>query len=284
MMTAKPVRIKSSSARTERLNTVYGLIKVLVGIIVCLPLLYGLSASFMSYADLQKVRVIPREFSLQHYKEALSTFPVFQYAINTMITVALSLVFQVITSCMAAYALVFFKWKLKGLCFLLIQMSMMIPGEAVIIANYLTVMNMGLIDTYLGISITALISSMGIFMLRQYFYTVPTELRDAANIDGCTKMQFLTRVLMPISLPTISSLVVYLFVVNYNRYLWPMLVTSTSAKRTIQVGVAIIISGEATNMGLLSATAVAALLIPIAVFTICHKYLVKGMTAGAIKG
>lgn len=284
MMSAKPVRLRSSSARTERMLWIYGVIKVLIGIVVCMPLFYGLSASFMSYSDLQQVRLIPRNFSLQHYKEVFETFPVFQYGINTLITVAISVVAQVITSCMAAYALVFFKWKLKGFCFLLIQMSMMIPGETVIIANYLTVMNMGLVDTYLGISITTLVSGMGIFMLRQYFYTVPMELKDAANIDGCGKLQFLTHILMPISLPTISSLVVYLFVANYNRYLWPMLVTSTSAKRTIQIGVAIIIAGDATNMGLLAATAISALIIPIAIFSVCHKYLVKGMTAGAVKG
>ena len=284
MTAVSAAKLHKGSARSRRNAYLYGVMKVVIGLLVCLPLLYGLSASFMSYSDLQQVHIFPRQFSLQHYQEVFETVPVFKYGLNTMITAAISLVAQVVTSCMAAYALVFFKWKLKGFVFLLIQMSMMIPGETVIIANYLTVTNLGLIDTYLGISITALVSGMGIFMLRQFYFTVPHELMDAANIDGCGKLTFLTKILMPISIPTVSSLVVYLFVVNYNRYLWPMLVTSTGDKRTIQIGVAIVVAGDATNMGLLAATAIAALLIPIVVFSVCHKYLVKGMTAGAVKG
>lgn len=143
----------------------------------------------------------------------------------------------------------FFKFPGKNLLFTLILMTTMIPGEVVVITNYVTIQNMDLIDTYIGLVLPSLISGTAIFLMRQYFMTLPKDYKEAAILDGCGDMGFLFRVAMPLSIPTISSLAIYLFVQIYNQYFWPMLVTSRDEMRTIQIGISYLVTADVVNYG-----------------------------------
>ena len=113
---------------------------------------------------------------------------------------------------------------------------------------------------------------------------VPRELKEAAEIDGCGRMRFMTRILVPICLPSITGLALYTFVKVYNHYLWPLLVTNRKTMRTIQIGMSFFTQEEASNFGATMAGSVLSLIVPIVIFVVGHRYLVKGMTAGSVKG
>jgi sn-glycerol 3-phosphate transport system permease protein len=167
---------------------------------------------------------------------------------------------------------------------MIVLATMMIPVDAIIIANYLTISQFRLNDSYLGMVAPYLTSAMGIFLMRQCFLTIPRELHEAAIIDGCRDLRFLLKIVLPISQPAIASLGVYIFIQTYNQFLWPLLVTNSNRMRTVQIGMSILKEAEAVDYGIVLAGAVLILIPSVLVFVIGQEYLVKGMTAGAVKG
>jgi len=260
--------------------------KILIGFIIISPLLMGLSLSFMSASEMASIppHFIPHNPVLYTYQNALKTVPIFSFMVNSVIVCAIVIVGQVITCSFAAYAFSFFKFRGDHLLFLLILTTMMIPGDAIIIANYLTVSQWRLNDSYIALTLPYITGAMGIFLLRQYFLTIPKELREAALIDGCKDMRFLFRVVMPISKPAIASLGIYVFIQVYNQFLWPLLVTNTNRMRTVQVGMSILKEAEAVDYGAVLAGSVLILIPAVVVFLIGQRHLIQGMTAGAVKG
>lgn len=270
----------------KRKDQVWFVIKLLIGLILISPILYACMVSFMSPEDVSSYppRIFPREFKLINYKAVLSTYPLFKFLANSLIVCLIVITSQVIFSSLAAYALVFLEFPFKRLIFTFIQITMMIPVESIIITNYITVCDLGLVNTYPALVMPYLITGMSIFLMRQYYMTIPLELKQAAEIDGCSDWGFIYHISMPISVPTIASLGVYTFVRTYNQYMWPLFVTNSMDMRTVQVGISMLIDGEAINYGIVTAGAVFVLVPVILVFVFGQKYLINGMTVGAVKG
>jgi sn-glycerol 3-phosphate transport system permease protein len=260
--------------------------KLLIGLLIVSPLLFGLSLSFMSTPEMAIVppHLFPQEPMMRNYQLALRQVPVFGFMVNSFVVCAIVIVCQIVSCSFAAYAFSFFKFRGKNLLFMLILSTMMIPGDAIIISNYLTIMQLRLNDNYLGLVLPYLTSAMGIFLMRQFFLTIPKELHEAAIIDGCKDLRFLFSVVLPISKPAIASLGVYIFIQTYNQFLWPLLVTNSNRMRTVQIGISILKDAEVIDYGIVLAGAVMTLIPSIIVFLFGQKYLVKGMTAGAVKG
>ena len=275
---------KKEFTKSKVLYNLGGVLKILLGLTIAFPIIYGLWLSINTNGNIAAMRYFTFDFTLENYREVFMEFNVFRYVANSFIYVAICVVSQVITCSLAAYSFVFFDYKFKGLLFTIITLTMMIPGDSIIIANYMTVNALHLNDTYLGIAITSLTSGMGIFLMRQSFATVPFELKEASEIDGCGCMRFLFEILVPVSIPSIAAMAIYLFITNYNLFFWPLLVTSKDSMRTIQVGVSLLMNEETGQFGSQCSVAIVALVVPIFVFTVAYKYLVKGMTAGAVKG
>ncbi len=261
-------------------------VKLFIGFVIFSPLLYAIIISIMPPADIAVYppKFIPSYITFEYYKDVMNSFPVFRYIFNTLVSCIVVIFAQILTSCFAAYAFVFFKFKGREFLFAVILVTMMIPGDTIIIANFLTICSLKLNDTYLALVLPYLVAGMGVFLMRQSFMTVPKELKEAADIDGCGQMRFLFKILMPISIPSIVALSINTFIGTYNHYLWPLLVTNTANMRTVQIGMSILTTGEAGKIGDLLAGAVIFLIIPALIFVIGHKYLVKGLTAGAVKG
>ena len=139
-------------------------------------------------------------------------------------------------------------------------------------------------DSYTGLIVPFLVSAMGIFLIRQFYLTVPKELKEASTLDGCSNFRFFIKVLLPISKPVVSSLGVYTFLNTWNQYLWPLLVTNAPEKRTVQIGISMLQFAERQNIGLVFAGVIMIILPSIAIFILGQKQLVKGITAGAVKG
>ena len=260
--------------------------KIVIGLIIISPLLIGLSMSFMTASEMASIppHFVPHNPMIRTYQNALIQVPIFLFMRNSVIVCAIVIAGQICTCSFAAYAFSFYKFKGQRLLFLVILSTMMIPADAIIIANYLTISQFRLNDTYVALTAPYITSAMGIFLLRQFFLTIPKELKEAALIDGCKDMSFLFFVVMPISKPAIASLGIYIFIQVYNQFLWPLLVTNTNRMRTVQVGMSILKEAEAVDYGAVLAGSILILIPAIFVFLFGHKHLIQGMTAGAVKG
>lgn len=276
------------NARTKKraLEGISFLLKILIGLIVVFPLIYGFCLSFMGMDDIlaNPPVLISDNMSLVNYEYALRRVPMFTYFKNTLIVCIIEVVAQIITSSLAAYAFTFFEFKGRKLLFATVTASMMIPYESTLICNYLTICNLRLTDTYLGLTMPFLASGMSIFLMRQFYLTLPRELKEAATIDGCGDMRFLLSVAFPLSLPATCSLALYRFIDAYNQYFWPLLVTNHDSMRTLQIGTGILKDSEASNYGVVLAAAMIVIIPAILFFIVGQKWLIKGMMAGAVKG
>ncbi|MGH4050778.1 MAG: carbohydrate ABC transporter permease [Clostridium sp.] len=270
----------------KKSNIILLISNLVVGLIIISPILYALSVTFMTPDRMFTMppKLLPKSFYLGNYKAVIDTVPIFRFIINSFIVSIAVTIGQIITSSLSAYAFSFYEFKGKKLLFIVIIATILIPGEAIIISNYLTIGSLKLLDTYAGLVLPYLTSAMGIFMMRQYFLTVPNELREASILDGCTGFQFLTRIFMPISRPIIGSLGIYIFLSTWNQYMWPLLITSKPEMRTVQIGMSMLQSAETQSFGMMLAGIIIIIIPAIFIFIVGQKQLIDGMTSGSVKG
>ena len=261
-------------------------LKVLIGLLFISPMIIGLLFSFQSDSQLgaAPLRLITENPTIENYIEVFRKVPLLHYHKNTAVVCVVAICAQIVFSSLAAYAFVYFDFPLKKQLWTLILMTMMVPGEVVVITNYVTAQNLHLINTYAGLFITSMISGTAIFMMRQYYMQLPKDFKEAAVLDGCGDIGFLFRVATPLSIPTISALAVYLFVHIYNAYFWPLLVTNKDTMRTIPIGISFLVTGDIISYGQILAGAMVAILPSVIAYIFGQDYIIKGMTAGGIKG
>ena len=262
------------------------IIKMLLGLLFIAPLLIGILFSFQSEQELgtYPLHLLSDAPTLQNYMEVIKAVPLFSYLLNSGIVCLVSIATQIVIACLAAYGFVFFEFPLKKLLFSLVLMTTMIPGEVVVITNYTTIQSLHLTNIYAGLVVTSLISGTSIFLMRQFFMTIPKDYKEAAVLDGCGDMRFLFHIILPMSKPTISSMAVYLFVQIYNQFFWPLLVTNTEKMRTIQIGISMLVTGDVVNYGHILAGAVIAIIPAMMIYIIGQDYMIRGMTSGGVKG
>ena len=264
-------------------------VKIIIGCLICAPLLVCFCSAVKTEAEVVnslgwQALIPPATPTIENFVAVLSRVPMHKFLLNTLIQCATVIVSQVIFCSLAAYALTYFEFKGKNLLFTFILTTMMIPGDVVIIANYIQIQKWNLTNTHLGMALPMLIGGMGIFLMRQYYLTLPRDLREAADIDGCGDLGFFFRIALPLSVPSLAALSIREFITVYNRYFWPLLVTNTENMRTIQLAVATLKDAEFNSTAQDMACAACCIVPVVLVFVIGHKYIVKGMTAGAVKG
>lgn len=264
-------------------------VKILIGCLICAPLLVCFCSAIKTEAEVVNslgwaAMLPPTNPTIENFIGVLSRVPMHKFLFNTLIQCTVVIVSQVVFCSLAAYALTYFEFKGKNLLFTFILTTMMIPGDVVIIANYIQIQKWNLTNTHAGMALPMLIGGMGIFLMRQYYLTLPRDLREAADIDGCGDLGFFFRIALPLSVPSLAALSIREFITVYNRYFWPLLVTNTENMRTIQLAVATLKDAEFNSTAQDMACAACCIVPVVLVFVIGHKYIVKGMTAGAVKG
>jgi sn-glycerol 3-phosphate transport system permease protein len=262
---------------------------VLLGVlfvIVLFPVYYAVVGSLMGPRDINSFppSLVPTEgLHPENYGNALDLIPlVRQYGNSVAVAVFITLG-QLITSVLAAYAFVFLPLRAPNFWFGLFLATMMVPWEAIIIPNYLFMSSFGLIDTWAALSLPFLATGFGAFLLRQSFLAFPVELRDAARVDGAGHFRFLRSVLVPLSRPTLAALSIYAFLSAWNMYFWPLLVTRSPANQTIQIGITQLQSVDSNDPGMVLAGVVLALAPTLLLVLFGQRFIVRGLTAGAIK-
>lgn len=274
------------SLRSRAGRTLQYAFLAVAALIVVFPLLYALSVSLQTAAEsvAYPPRFIPSHLNWESYAQALRTAPILRFILNSFIVSALVMVGQLTTASLAAYAFSFLNFRGRTLLFYLFLSTMMIPWEVTIIPNYFTMKQLNWLDTYQGLTLPFVATAFGTFLLRQAFLQIPRELADAAAIDGCGHFRFFIRVVLPLSRPALGTLGVYAFLTTYNLYLWPLLVTNTDKMRTVQIGLSMLQWDQAIAWNTMMA-GVVLVLVPTGILLVLgQKQLIRGLTAGAVKG
>ena len=283
-LTTPVARARPRRLRPATLGS-YILLAVLA-ILVAFPLLLALSYSFMSESEIATFPppLLPTRPSLDNYAAVLSSIPIGRYLLNSFIVSTAVVIGQLVTASLAAYAFSFLVFRGRQLLFFVFLSTLMIPWEATIIPNYITVRSLGWLDTYQGLAVPFMATAFGTFLLRQAFLQIPHELWDAARIDGASTLRFLREVVIPLSRPALGTVAIYGFLSTYNQYFWPLLVTNETLMRTTQVGIAQLRFEETLRWGLVMAGVIMVAIPTLVLLVLGQRQLVRGLTAGAVKG
>ncbi len=266
-------------------NAVLYAVLTLIALMVLFPLFMSLSVALQG--PIIGPRVVPDFANLDFniFREVFVTEPnLTRWIFNSFFVAFTVTVGVLITSSLAAYALAMPGFGGKRLFLFICLGTLMVPFEATIIPNYLFASSLGWRDTYQGLIVPFLASGFGIFLLRQYFLTIPKDLYEAATIDGCTRSGYLWRILMPLSLPALATLAIYTFLGTYNAYYWPLLITDNTAWRTTQVGITVFRNIEYQFFNTPMAANLIVMLPTLLLLILGQRQLVRGLTAGAVKG
>lgn len=228
---------------------------------------------------------IPTHVSLDNFREAFANSPVLRWTINSLIMAVLVTVFQLLFATMAGYGFAKKSFPGREVIFWVYISSMMIPSFALLIPLFTLMARMGLVDSYLGLIAPGLSAPFGVFLMRQFIQTLPTELIDAGKIDGCSELRVFWDIILPLSKPGLAVLGIFVFMGQWSAFLWPLVITNSSDMRTLMVGFALLANRELrVNYGALMAAATYMAIPMFLVFFAFQRYFLRGITIGGLKG
>lgn len=272
---------------TKRKNSLSALLRIGLNLpivlIIILPLVYTFMMS-VTPADQLYTRMFPNKADFISYVHVFTRTAIPKQILNSFIVAGSVTLLQMTTCSMAAFAFSFLQFKGRNFVFICILATMMVPWEATIIANYLTVSQWGWLDTYHAMILPYACSAMGIFLMRQNFLTFAKELHEAAKLDGCNNWRFLATIVVPLARPALGALGAYVFLLQWNQYLWPLLVTNSDKVRTVQIGISQLYDIDSEQIGLMMAGVIVVLIPSLSIFIFMQKQLINGLMAGAVKG
>jgi sn-glycerol 3-phosphate transport system permease protein len=272
------------------LTAISHLVLILGVIIVAFPVYVTFVASTQSTEQINSsapISLVPGSHLVETYQRALfggqteagsKTSPVAGMMWVSLVSALGIAIGKIIISLLSAFAIVYFRFPFKNLCFWMVFITLMLPVEVRISPTYEVVSNLGMLNTYAGLTVPLIASATATFLFRQFFLTVPDELVEAARMDGAGPMRFFKDVLLPMSVTSIAAMFVIQFIYGWNQYLWPLLVTTNENMYPVVMGIKRMISGEAyTEWNVVMATAMLAMLPPAAVVLLMQRWFVKGL-------
>jgi len=256
--------------------------------LVIFPLYVAFVASTLSFDQVMHVpmQLWPGTHLLDNYAAVIthgstraSSAPVGRMMLNSLVMALVITIGKISISIISAFAMVYFRFPLRRTFFWMIFITLMLPVEVRIMPTFKVVSDLGMLDSYAGLTIPLIASATATFLFRQFFLTIPDELTEAARIDGAGPMRFFKDVVLPLSRTNIAALFVILFIYGWNQYLWPLLITTQESMYTTVIGIKRMMAGgdAATEWNLVMATAILAMLPPLLVIVVMQKWFVKGL-------
>lgn len=263
------------------------LILILGAISMLLPFIYMLCLSFMTDSQIFSgtVSFLPSPITTDNYKYVINNADIFRYFFNSMFVAIATTIGQVIISAMAGYAFARFEFKNKELLFILVLISMMIPPQVNIVPLFFIMKQFHWIDTYWALIVPGLFGGFGVFMMRQWFKSMPDDMEASAKIDGCNTFEVFYKIALPLAIPALATLAIFTFITTWNSFMWPLIVTNSDAMRTLPLGLANFKGSfrEITDWGALTAYSVICCIPVIGVFLLGRKYFINDILSGGIK-
>ena len=260
---------------------------ILTALVFVVPLFWVLSASLKDVREIYTFPPvwIPTEPKFSNYSEAWNSAPFGRFYLNTIITTLFGVALEVVNAVLTAYALVFLRFPGRNIIFVLLLAALMVPIHVTILPNYLTIASLGWVNTYQGIILPGASVAFGAFLLRQHFLTLPSEIMEAARLDGAGHLQTLWYVLLPISKPMLVTVTLVSVVTKWNDFLWPLIATNSTGMRTLPIGLSYLFNQEgASQWGLIMAATIFVILPILLLFLRWQRHIVSGLTSGATKG
>lgn len=226
---------------------------------------------------------IPEVLHWENYVIAWTSAPFNWYLFNSFFIAIVSTILELITTAMAAYAFAKMEFFGKRVLFVLFLGTLMIPGEMLLIPNYITMVRLDWIDTYYALIVPWIVSVFGIFLLRQFFMSQPDELWDAAQIDNCSRFRFLWQILIPLSKPGLMTVALFKFIGSWNAFLWVIIMTNSPEKRTLPVGLRNFTQENGSLFELLTAASTIVILPILILFFFTQKQFIEGIARSGIR-
>lgn len=254
-------------------------------LIMGFPVFMTFATGFFPNGELVRSGLTPSldRLTLDNFAEALRSIPLVQQLGVSVVVVVVQSLAQLLTSALAAYALVFPSWRGRGIAFAVIVATMAVPGESLVIPNYELVSSLGLRDTVLGIVVPFLAIGYPIFLLRQAFRSVDRELWEAARLDGCGDLRSLFLVILPTCRNEVTTAALWSALAAWNGFFWPLLITDSPQNRTLQVGLSQLVSGESTSPSVIFAGTALVLIPTVVLVMVSQRLIISGMARGVLK-
>jgi multiple sugar transport system permease protein len=259
---------------------------ILGSVIMLLPFAWMLSTSLKEAAEVftYPPTWIPKKFAWSNFKEALTSLPFGRFYLNSFIVAICVTALTLLTSSLAAFAFARLRFKGRNTLFLVYLATLMIPFPVLLIPNFIMVRYLGWYDSYAALILPPAFSAFATFLLRQFFKGIPTELDDAARIDGASSLRIWWQIILPNSTAALAALAIFVFLGNWNEFLWPLVVTNSEEMRTVPVGLNIFQGQFGVKWQLLMAAAVVAMVPVLIVYTLAQKWFIKGITISGMGG
>lgn len=282
MQTAK--RKTLLTARNKKILLYVALITI--SVLMLVPFIWMLSASLKYDKDVFTVPIqwIPNEPRWSNYLEIWTMIPLFTFVRNTFKLTVIVTILQLFTSSFAAYAFAKLEFKYHKLLFLGYIATIAVPWQVYMVPQFIMMRSFHLNDTHLAIICLQAFSAFGVFLMRQFYMSVPDSLCEAARIDGMSEYQIYAKIMLPLSKPALSTLIIFTFVNTWNDFLGPLIYLTSQEKKTVQIGLRMFIGQYSSEYGLIMAASVISLIPVLAVFLILQKYFVEGIAATGVKG
>ena len=256
------------------------------GLLMITPVLFMISTSFKTENQIWKYDIewIPRPIILDNYHRVFTELPFGRFFLNSVIVAGGVTIGHIVTGYLAGYAFARIRFLWRDKIFMLFLATMMIPSYVLIIPQYIMIDRMGLTNSYAAMILPSMVTAFSIFLLRNFMYSIPIELDEAAMIDGCNRLQILLRIIVPLTKPALSAMVIFVFMNAWNNLLWPLLVTSSETMRTIPLALSYFQTSNDAEYGPLMAAALLASLPILILFILAQNKFIEGMTMSGVKG
>ncbi|WP_320972052.1 carbohydrate ABC transporter permease [Enterocloster bolteae] len=278
--------MKVQNTKSKIWKVVLYIVLIAMALIMLVPFVWMLSASFKLDKDvfIFPIQWIPANPRWQNYLDIWTRIPLGKFVLNTVKLTLIVTFLQLLTSSFAAYAFAKLSFKGKDLLFMAYIATIAVPWQVYMVPQFMMMRSMGLADTHLSIIFLQAFSAFGVFMMKQFYEGIPTELCEAARIDGMSEYRIWSKIMLPLSKPALSTLTIFTFVNTWNDFLGPLIYLTTESKKTLQLGLRMFISQFGSEYGLIMAASVLSLIPVLIVFLSLQKYFVEGVAATGVKG
>ncbi len=278
--------MKSKSKNRTAAQVITYALLLLLAVIMLVPFVWMISASLKQNKD---IFVIPYEWFTknprwQNYVDIWKKIPLATFTLNTVKLTLIVTFLQILTSSFAAYAFSKLHFKGRNTLFLCYVATIAVPWQVYMVPQFIFMRRLGLADTHLAIIILQAFSAFGVFMMRQFYQGIPDSLCEAARIDGMSEYRIYLKIMLPLSKPAISTLLIFTFVNTWNDFLGPLIYLTSERKKTLQLGLKMFISQYSAEYGLIMAASVLSLIPVLIVFLSLQKYFVEGVASSGVKG
>ncbi|RAP74063.1 carbohydrate ABC transporter permease [Paenibacillus montanisoli] len=256
-------------------------------VLFILPLLWMLSTSLKGDVGLFDLppKWVPEPFQWDNYVKAVQSFPFLRYTYNTLFLTFVSMFGTVLSSSLVAYAFAKLRWPGRNVWFVILLATMMLPPQVTMIPVFVLFKKLNWIDTYLPLTVPYFFGgAFYIFLLRQFFMTIPKELSEAAKIDGCKEIMIYAKIFLPLSKPALATLAIFTFMGTWNDFLGPLIYLNDPDKFTLALGLRSFQMQYGTRWNVMMAASIIVMLPTIVLFLSCQKYFIEGITLTGIKG